>query len=167
MDAELAAAARTSLPDPPEFELPKRPKRRRRRRLALAFVGVVVLGAAAGAGLFELTREEEGPRARTGVLAATKRLAAPPRSLPTPPGQAPRLYTWEPTEGAAYYQVTFVRDGRTFHSAETPNPWLKLPGTLRFPPGTYRWTVQPALAGDDGVALGDAVLVRTFRVTRG
>jgi hypothetical protein len=166
VDAELAAEARTSLPDPPQLDPPKRPKRRRRRRTAFALVGVLVLGAAAGVVLFEQTREAE-PRERTGVLAAAKTLAEPPRSLPTPPGQAPRLYTWAPSEGAAYYQVTFVRDGRTFHSAETPNPWLKLPETLRFPPGTYRWSVQPALPGDDGVSLEDAVLVRTFRVTRG
>jgi hypothetical protein len=165
VDAELAAEARTSLPDPPEPA--KRQKRRRRGRAALALIGAVVLGAAAGAVLFDQTRDEAGPQARTGVLSATKTLAQPPKPLPTSPGQAPRLYMWAPSEGAAYYQVTFVRGGRTFHSAETPNPWLKLPDTLRFPPGTYRWTVQPALTEGDGVAVGDAILVRTFRVTRG
>lgn len=167
VDAELAAEARTSLPDPPEFEPAKRPKRRRRRRAAFALVGVLALGAAAAVLVFERNRDETALQSRTGVLAATKTLAEPPRSLPTAPGQAPRLYTWAPTEGAAYYQVTFVRNGRTFHNAETPNPWLKLPDALTFPPGTYRWTVQPALAEGDGVAVGDAVLVRTFRVTRG
>jgi hypothetical protein len=177
VDPELAAQARTSLPEPAPFapaersEPPERPEaerrgRSRRRKVVVAVVAILVLGAAAAA-VIQWERNDAGPPAQAGVLGATKTLAAPPKALPTPPGQAPRVYVWAPAEGAAFYHVTFVRNGRTFHSEDTPTPWLKLSAGLRFPPGTYRWSVQPAIAGDAGIALEDAVLVRTFRVTRG
>jgi hypothetical protein len=63
--------------------------------------------------------------------------------------------------------VAVVRNGKPFHAARTRQPWLRIPNGVRFSPGTYRWSVQPAVEEDSGIVLRDAVLVRTFRVTRG
>jgi hypothetical protein len=63
--------------------------------------------------------------------------------------------------------VAFVRNGRPFHAAQTADAWLRVPDSLRFSPGTYRWSVRPAIAGDSGIVVADAVVVRTFRVSGG
>ena len=106
------------------------------------------------------------------MLGATKKAAplppTPPPAAPARPGRAPsRLYVWAPVEGAVFYQVAFVRNGEPFHTAETADAWLRVPDSLKFTPGTYRWSVRPAIAGDSGVVVADAVVVRTFRVADG
>jgi hypothetical protein len=53
------------------------------------------------------------------------------------------------------------------HVVQTEDPWLRLPPSLELPAGTYRLTVRPALVGDTGVALGGAIVQRTFTVARG
>ena len=82
-------------------------------------------------------------------------------------GRPGRVYTWAEIEDAVFYEVTFVRNGRAFHAAQTAEPWLRVPDTLKFPRGTYRWSVRPAIADDSGIVVGDAVVVRTFRVGGG
>ena len=167
VDPELAAEARASLPEPAE------PPPRRSRRLGIA-VGMLllVLGLAAVSAVVLLARGRDNeaqpqgaPASVAAVLGARK--ALPPLPGAVPPGRAARTYSWAATEGAVYYQVTFVRDGKPFHTAETPNAWLRVPNTLQFPPGTYRWSVRPAIADAAGIVLGDAVVVHTFRVTGG
>jgi len=100
------------------------------------------------------------------VLSA-KKLASPSAPKPLPPTEAHRLYTWVPTDGALYYRVEFLRNGKPFHAAETEDPSLRLPATLSLPPGTYRWSVRPATVGGAGVVLQGAILTRTFEVGGG
>ena len=168
VDPELAAEARSSLPEPNEAP----PRRSRRLRKALGAC-MLALGLAAASAAFLLMRgvsDDTRPRASgaptTAAVLGARKAAAP---LPTlvRPGRAARLYTWEAKGGAVFYQVAFVRNGKPFHTAETPNAWLRVPETLRFPPGTYRWSVRPAIADESGIVVGDAVVVRTFRVTGG
>lgn len=168
VDPELAAEARSSLPEPNE------PPPRRSRRLWIALGGLALaLGLAAAVAALVLVRgagddtrpEPSGAPPTASVLGARKAVA--PLPTPVPSGRAARLYTWGAKDGAVFYQVTFVRNGKPFHTAETPNAWLRVPETLRFPPGTYRWSVRPAIADDSGIVVGDAVVVRTFRVTGG
>ena len=63
--------------------------------------------------------------------------------------------------------MSFVRDGKQFYDAQTPDSRIRVPDSLKFPPGVYRWSVRPAVVGDTGIVVGEAVLVRTFRVGRG
>jgi hypothetical protein len=77
------------------------------------------------------------------------------------------VYVWAPVPGALFYHVAFLRDGKLFHQAQTADAFLRVPKTLKFLPGTYRWSVSPAIVGDSGVVVGEPVLVRTFRVGGG
>jgi hypothetical protein len=77
------------------------------------------------------------------------------------------VYVWDAAPRAVYYDVALVRDGRPVHVVQTEDPWLRLPPSLKLPAGTYRLTVRPALVGDTGVALGGAIVQRTFTVARG
>ena len=43
---------------------------------------------------------------------------------------------------------------------------LTLPRRVRFTPGDYRWTVQPAIRAQNGVRLADPIVDSTFRVGR-
>ena len=193
VDPELAAEARAALPEPapikrpPSVEQPapveapaqvERPARRSRRRprRVVAVVGALVLAAAVAA--VALMRDEPQPAARSAQPAAAPaqepeksapvaRPLTPPTPKPLPPTGAHRVYTWAPTEGAFYYRVEILRNGELFHAAETADPSLRLPATLRLPPGTYRWSVRPATVGPAGVALQRAILTRTFEVGGG
>ena len=77
------------------------------------------------------------------------------------------MYRWAPTEGAVFYHVAFVRNGKQFHAAQTADTFLRVPNGLKFPPGVYRWSVRPATVGDSGIVVGEAVVERTFRVGGG
>jgi len=69
--------------------------------------------------------------------------------------------------GAVYYHVSFVRNGKQFYDAQTADTSLRVPDSLKFPPGRYRWSVRPAVVGDSGIVVGVAILTRSFRVGRG
>jgi hypothetical protein len=109
------------------------------------------------------------PPAAPPVASRPTRKVAPP---PPPPARRPaprsrppaRAYSWAPIAGAVFYHVAFTRNGKPFHDAQTRLPKLRLPARLKFPPGRYRWSVRPALVGDSGIVVGEAVVVRSFRV---
>jgi hypothetical protein len=166
VDPELATEARRSLPDPAPAAPAERvaPRAGRGPRLVVALAAVLA-GAAAALVLARGDAEVAPEAATVGVLGAKKVDRTPPRSLPAS-GRPSRVFSWKETEGAAFYYVVFLRNGRTFHTAETANPWLRVPDSVKFTPGDYSWSVRPALAGDAGIVMGDAVLVRTFRVNR-
>jgi hypothetical protein len=122
----------------------------------------------------------------TGTVLGAKKKTTPPATPPPPPPQpkpppppppparkaAPtkppaRVYVWAPVPGALFYHVAFLRDGKLFHQAQTADAFLRVPKALKFLPGTYRWSVSPAIVGDSGVVVGEPVLVRTFRVGGG
>ena len=113
------------------------------------------------------TRTRTPPPTPTATVLGAKKLAPPSAPKPLPPSEGHRVYIWAPTDGALYYRVEFLRNGKPFHAAETAGPSLRLPATLRLPPGTYRWSVRPATVGAAGVVLQPAILTRTFEVGGG
>jgi len=113
------------------------------------------------------TRTRTPPPTPTATVLGAKKLAPPSAPKPLPPSEGHRVYIWAPTDGALYYRVEFLRNGKPFHAAETADPSLRLPATLRLPPGTYRWSVRPATVGAAGVVLQPAILTRTFEVDGG
>jgi hypothetical protein len=182
VDPELAAEARAQLPEAASIVQPARderlslvepPSRRTRRRSIriVAVVGALVVAAAVAAAV---VRDEPQPTVRSAQAAAAQEPEESPkagvlgaRKLAPPPTDAHRVYVWAPTDGALYYRVEFLRNGKPFHAAETADPSLRLPATLRLPPGTYRWSVRPATVGAAGVVLQQASRPRTFEVGRG
>jgi hypothetical protein len=113
------------------------------------------------------------PPPTANVLGAKKvKPPAPPtarrrKASPRPPADIQRVFIWAPAKGALYYRVEFLRNGKPFHAAQTADASLRLPATLKLPPGTYRWSVRPATVGEAGVVLRRAILTRSFRVGRG
>jgi hypothetical protein len=192
VDPELAAEARAALPEPRPFVRPverptageptapaerpgaierpapaRRPSRRsRRRRLGglLALAGVLVAAASLAAVMLDQRHAEPEPTLRSAQAppAPAAQPPATPQRLP-----ADRVFSWAPAKGALYYRVEFFHNGMLFHAVQTADPALRLPGTLRLPPGAYRWSVRPATVGNDGVALRAAIVTRSFRVGRG
>jgi hypothetical protein len=61
--------------------------------------------------------------------------------------------------GATAYRVTFVRDGKAFYSATTPEPRLELPARVKFAPGRYSWRVVPVVAGKPGADVVDSTFI--------
>jgi hypothetical protein len=173
VDPELAAAARQALATPTLDSSARRPStatnvRHRRRG------GSLVAAAVLGAGVVVLLggRQDERPETATAAAASARVLGAqtlqrqPPKSLPAS-GRAARVFAWHETKGAVSYYVTFARNARPFYAAQTRDPWLRIPDNVGFPPGMYSWSVRPAVADESGIVLRDAIVVRTFRVTRG
>jgi hypothetical protein len=113
------------------------------------------------------TEPKHGPRARPNPKPAAPPKSETRRSTRTKRRKQPkftpaRTFSWPPQAGAAFYQVTFLRNGRAFYRTRTRAPQVMLPGRVRFTPGRYRWTVRPALAG----VLAAPIVDSTFEVGR-
>lgn len=105
-------------------------------------------------------------RAAPVKKAAPKPKAAPaPKRQPAPPPAPPkRTYSWKPSSGAIYYQVSFVRNGARIYQTQTRTPRVHLPARVRLKAGRYSWTVRPAIVADLGIRLADPIVRRAFRV---
>jgi hypothetical protein len=119
--------------------------------------------------------QSKQPAAPKGKNPRTKKLGGPRRSQakPVPSGRRKlpqfkpaRTFAWVSHAGAAYYQVAFFRNGRRVYQTRTRAPRLTLPRRVRFTPGNYRWTVQPAIRVKNGVRLADPIVDSTFRLGR-
>jgi hypothetical protein len=177
VDPELAAAARQALPAPTLDAPPRRPpapakRRRRPTGLSLSVAALLAATGVATAVVVLAGREDARPEQVTAaaptarVLGARKIQPKAPNELPAS-GGVPRVLSWHETKGAVAYWVALVRNGRQVYAAQTRDPWIRLPDKVQFLPGTYAWSVQPAVEDASGIVFGDAILVRTFRVTRG
>jgi hypothetical protein len=116
-----------------------------------------------------------GDRPRLGVVseganpAATTTRSVQPASTSAPPtttsdatALAPRrVFVWPAVEGATAYAVSFVRNGSRFFSAVVVESQLELPESIRFPPGSYGWIVQPRAGTRD---LGPPIVDSNFSV---
>ena len=101
------------------------------------------------------------------VRTKTKNRPAPRRSTPAKPRQKPsfkpaRTFSWPRSTAAAFYQVTFLRNGRMFYRTRIGPPRLELPARIRFTPGAYHWIVRPVING----ALAKPIVDSTFEVGR-
>lgn len=115
------------------------------------------------------TKPAQRPRARSNPAARPRTVTQARRRRPTQPKRREqprftpaRTFSWPPQAGAAFYQVTFLRNGKAFYRTRTRVPRVKLPPRVRFTPGGYRWTVRPAIAG----VLADPIVDSTFQVGR-
>ncbi len=106
-----------------------------------------------------LARPKPEPKPAAPPKSETRR-STPTRRREQPKFAPARTFSWPPQAGAAFYQVTFLRNGRAFYRTRTRTPQVKLPARVRFTPGGYRWTVRPAVAGDLAAPIVDS----TFEV---
>jgi hypothetical protein len=74
-------------------------------------------------------------------------------------------FAWPPHADAVYYDAVFLRNGKAFYHAETSAPRVRLPAKIRFPRGSYRWIVRPAIVSDVGIQLGNPIVDSTFQVS--
>jgi hypothetical protein len=103
-----------------------------------------------------------------------------PSAQPSPAGArastdnrvATRLFVWLPSRRARYYNVQFLKQGRTVFEAWPKNPRVTVPirGTLRgrrfaFTAGRYRWIVRPAFGTRSRPRYGEPI-VRSIWVVR-
>lgn len=109
------------------------------------------------------------PRTAPKRTVRAKTKTRPPARRPTPakrrqkPSFKPaRTFSWPRQTAAAFYQVTFLRNGRMFYRARIGPPQLELPPQIRFTPGRYHWIVRPVING----ALAKAIVDSTFEVGR-
>jgi outer membrane biosynthesis protein TonB len=108
-----------------------------------------------------VARPKPKPKPAAPRKSETRR-STPTRRREQPEFTPARTFSWPPQANAAFYQVTFLRNGRAFYRTRTRAPQVKLPARVRFTPGGYRWTVRPAVAGD----LADPIVDSTFEVGR-
>jgi hypothetical protein len=89
-----------------------------------------------------------------------------PSTRPTPPSRftPAQTFAWPPHTNAAYYQITFLRNGRPFYRARARTALIRLPEWVRFTAGVYRWSVRPAIGSGRGIRLGSPIVDSTFRV---
>lgn len=74
---------------------------------------------------------------------ATTRTTSPRTTAAPSSGFRPsRTWAWPPVSGADYYLVEFFRAGKPIYRGRPTQPQLRLPASVAFTPGAYRWTVR-------------------------
>jgi hypothetical protein len=117
-------------------------------------------------------RPAERSEARGSVKAKTgPKSASSARRSPKPAGTTPRaltekqrVFSWRRDAAAIYYQFYFQRGATTIYQTRTVKLRVALPPHMKLRPGTYQVLVRPAIPGDAGVILGDAIVTKTIRV---
>jgi hypothetical protein len=112
-------------------------------------------------------RERPRSSAKRTAPSKTKTPSRARRSTPAKRRQKPsfrpaRTFSWPQQTAAAFYQVTFLRNGRMFYRTRIGPPRLKLPPRIQFTPGRYHWIVRPVING----ALAKPIVDSTFEVGR-
>jgi hypothetical protein len=90
------------------------------------------------------------------------RRSTPAKQRQKPSFKPARTFSWPRQTAAAFYQVTFLRNGRMFYRTRIGPPRLELPPRIRFTPGRYHWIVRPVING----ALAKPIVDSTFEVGR-
>jgi hypothetical protein len=105
--------------------------------------------------------------ARSTPARATAATTPARTTAPSSPGFRPsRTWAWPPVGGADYYLVEFFRAGERIYRGRPTRPQLRLPASVAFTPGVYRWTVRPGFGDpaendlrapivDSGFTVGD------------
>jgi hypothetical protein len=102
------------------------------------------------------------PKTKTKTQPRSTRRAVPPKRREAPKFKPARTFSWPRQTAAAFYQVTFLRNGKPLYRTRVGPPRLELPPRIRFTPGRYRWIVRPAING----ALAAPIVDSTFEVAR-
>lgn len=179
--ALAASAAARRVPVPSELDEPDtggtdevRPRAPRTRS---GLTGTIVFVASVIAAMVAVELlPSVGDRPRLGVVseganpAVTTTVSVPPASTAasatttssaTAPPAPRRVFVWPAVTGAEAYAITFARNGNSFYSAVVVEPRLELPDSIRFPPGSYRWVVQPLAGARD---LGPPIVDSNFTI---
>lgn len=110
-------------------------------------------------------RPAERPKARPkATSSATAPKPATTKQKPRALTMKQRVFSWRRRPAALYYQFYFQRGATTIYQARTAKPSVTMPARLKLRPGTYQVLVRPAIPGDAGVILGDAIVSKTIRV---
>ncbi len=105
---------------------------------------------------------------------APQTTSAPPAATTAPtttaaaagPGFKPtRDWAWAPVPAADYYDVSFTRAGTVIYRATPAEPRLRLPDTVVFRAGPYRWVVRPGFGARSARNLGAPVVDSPFAVS--
>jgi hypothetical protein len=107
------------------------------------------------------TSPKRTPRARTQTPSRATRSTRAKRRV-KPSFKPARTFSWPRQTAAAFYQVTFLRNGRMFYRTRIGPPRLELPSRIQFTPGRYHWIVRPVING----ALAKPIVDSTFEVSR-
>ena len=102
------------------------------------------------------------PKTKTKTKKRSTRRSAPTRPRAAPRFKPARTFSWPRQTAAAFYQVTFLHNGKLFYRTRVGPPRLELPPRIRFTPGRYHWIVRPVISG----ALADPIVDSTFEVAR-
>jgi hypothetical protein len=115
------------------------------------------------------TREQQQAQARRQTR--RPKSARPAAFLPAQGG--PRRFGWVSVDGAAFYEVAFIRAGVTVFKARTTKPRLVLPRSWRYggrvrrlTAGRYRWLVVPGFGSAARPRFGEPI-VSAWLVVRG
>lgn len=99
---------------------------------------------------------------RTTTTRAATTAAPPPQSDFTPS----RNWAWPPVEGADYYFVEFFRAGQHLYLARPTVPRLRLPDSIEFVPGVYRWRVRAGRGVPSANRLDPPIVDSQFVISR-
>ncbi len=110
--------------------------------------------------------ERTAPAATTAPSATT----APTTTGAATPGSAAgfrptRNWAWAPVPAADYYSVEFSRAGKSIYRTTTTKPFLSLPSSVVFRPGSYRWVVLPGYGPRSESRYGAPVVDSGFTVS--
>jgi hypothetical protein len=107
------------------------------------------------------------PAATTAAPATTAPPTTTGAAAPGSPAgfQPTRNWAWAPVAAADYYSVEFSRGGKSIYRATTTEPFLSLPSSIVFRPGSYRWVVLPGYGPRSESRYGAPVVDSGFTVS--
>ena len=103
------------------------------------------------------------PPARTQTTGLSATTTAP-RVAESSGFRPTRDWAWAPVDGADYYSVQFLRGGTGLYRTWTENTRIRLPDSVVFRPGSYRWVVRPGFGERSAGRLGPPVVDSSFTV---
>jgi len=146
IDPDLAAAARTLLPEPGAFKpnwqtsvAPTAPRRPRRLRVPAILGGTVIVATLLSGGLGQTSTEQRSTIGARTAAPGIQHADAASRAA------AARTYRWPSVLDASSYELRLLKGTEEVYRVTTTAPTTDLPANLHLAPGRYTWTVTPNL----------------------
>ncbi len=107
-----------------------------------------------------------GPATPAPTTPATGTTPSRTRTTPATGTTPSRTFAWPARAGSTYYLVRIFRGNALIHEARPVKARLVVPTSVKFTPGTYRWSVRPGVGPPAQNRLSAPIVDSAFEVSR-